>query len=36
VPVSQAMTGNRAFFSVEHAQKVVGWTPKTGWRDYLR
>ncbi len=36
LPVSQAMTGHRAFFSIEHAQKVLGWTPKHSWRDYLK
>lgn len=36
LPVSQKMTGHRAFFSVEHAQQVVGWTPKHSWRDYLK
>jgi len=30
------MEGHDAFFSIAKAQREVGWTPKTGWRDYLK
>ena len=36
LPLAAGLDGHQAFFSVAKAQRAVGWTPRHGWREYLR
>lgn len=35
LPLVREMSGHQAFFSTAKAARMLGWTPKHSWRDYL-